>query len=1321
MSIGVLVFASLYLCVQALAIPEFVTVAYPNNLPDTNGWPTEFGTVPYTYKIGKYETKVSEYAAFLNSVASTSDPRNLYSGEVLKFIDRSSSAPYVYSPKAGASNKPIGGVTWLGAARYANWLHNGAANVSSTESGAYDLAGATSGVFFRNAGARYWIPSEAEWYKAAYYDPTLNAGLGGYWKYATRSNAISTNEANYGLFFIDLSTIREVGSYSNRPSAYGTFDQTGNLHEIVSEDSLAFYDAPMEGSRGGSLNYGTYSDLYSISSSNRGVGVSSSYLLLGFRLASASDTNTYSVLQSLEFVPVGQTNNAAHFTGYGQVNYPYEISKYEVTIEQYAAFLNAVAKSDPYGLFDTNMESDTFVRGIQRRGVSGNYQYFLRGTGNRPIAYINWFRAARFANWLHNGATTNPLSTETGAYALNGTTSAPVPVSSTAIYRLPTENEWFKAAYYDAASNKYWNYPTRSDTPPTNILWSTGPVATYSNNGFFTLGNDTMANPNKLSGVGQTRSPSSYGTYDQGGNLWEWTDTFTEWGSGITRGGAWIQDSSTMLIASANNRNTPWASNAWSVYGFRLAKNVSTNSSTNPVIPPPTNSPTPTNPPASNLPSITSFVPTELAPGDEIDVYGTGFGTPSNTILTDLRFEGGFGLDADPLIWSDTHVQVKVPVLAGSGYLSLYFTSPTSGQTEFVTSPSPLRIISKYEQWKKSLGFTNDGDRPAQDNLTILDRYFHGFTNSPTNPQIRPFVLQATEIRLNSQAPRITLKLQRARHATEADFWIERSVNLAPSGWQKISPDVEVKANPGDTNLEDITLTDLSSSNSARGFYRLVISTNTNLTQLSLTSLPTAQERNQSVSFPKIFQPWPNVSKVLLEVPVSGIQRSLETNEEAQRYIQPRHSLNWEALWKDTNRNENFFTGPSEVTKMELRQGFLSQKKLNPNSIRLATLEYFEGETNNPAFGLPASSSFYLRNQSNGLIRNWDIDLGGTNFTCLFDFSNPQFQELIADRAAALTADGLYDGVFIDCWSEPKVGDSIWTWIGSGQRNQPGGSPRPWGLTNATPTGGSVSEVEKKARMDLLKKIRERIGTNKLIIANINYGLAGDNALSDANPLLSGAYLDGVYMECYMLEQEAPSHLIRDLSNNPVAYDTYLSQTPYFDDRGGSTYWKKLEQTLAWVEKPGNLKSQGFNCIEIWHRFSKTDSRDLRIMRAGLSLVLTCSDSYYLFCEPNWWQLDPGRGRKRHAWYDAWNKSLGRPVDPKRSPIDNSQKIGNGMYSRAFDQGIVFYNPPDNPQKTLLFAKPVKSVSTGNTATSHTIGAGPDGDIFLLTQPGDPR
>lgn len=90
------------------AVPEFVTVGHPNNLPDTNGWPTEFGTVPYDYKISKFETKVSEYVAFLNSVATTSDPYGLFGGAITHFIDRSGAPPFLYTAKSGASNKPIG-------------------------------------------------------------------------------------------------------------------------------------------------------------------------------------------------------------------------------------------------------------------------------------------------------------------------------------------------------------------------------------------------------------------------------------------------------------------------------------------------------------------------------------------------------------------------------------------------------------------------------------------------------------------------------------------------------------------------------------------------------------------------------------------------------------------------------------------------------------------------------------------------------------------------------------------------------------------------------------------------------------------------------------------------------------------------------------------------------------------------------------------------------------------------------------------------------------------------------------------------------------
>lgn len=714
----------------------------------------------------------------------------------------------------------------------------------------------------------------------------------------------------------------------------------------------------------------------------------------------------------------------------------------------------------------------------------------------------------------------------------------------------------------------------------------------------------------------------------------------------------------------------------------------------------------------------------EAVVGGEISIYGSGFGTRTSTVLVNLTFAGGDGPDGYPSLWSDTEVRVKIPASAVSGYFRIFYTN-NLGVTNHLTSPSILTILSSsgtpiwgdYDSWKRSTGFTNDADRPGNDGLTMVDRYFHGLVNNLTSPASRPFSFSTTNLLFASGQLRPVLKFSRSRQAADIDFWIERSTNLASGAWQNVDADVQVTTNPANTNLEDLTITDFSPNSGSKAFYRLGLSTNTNLLGTSISNLPSIRARNESVSFPKIFQPW-EVATVLAE---GRSNRVVGTNAQDQRYFTPRHNLRWEVIWRNPERGENFFSGPSEMTRAELLQKNRGDRKLNPAAIRLAVVEYYEGETNNPSFGPPASSPFWLRTASGSRIRNFDYDGGGTNFSCLLDFSNPEFQDLIADRAAALVAEGLFDGIFLDCWSETRAGESQWFWVAHNDLNGGGGSPSPWGLTNGTPIGSSLSEVERNARLQLLAKIRAKIGTNKIIIANINYGLAGEHALSAANPLLSGTNLDGVYMECAMLEGIANNYLIRDSSNNPIGYGESLDPNPYLDPRVGDTYWRKIEKTMAWVESPGNLRSQGLNCIEIWHRFSKFDPRDLRWMRAGLSLTLVCSDSYYLFSEPNWWRLDPGIGVKRHAWYDDWNKSLGRPVDPKRSPIDNAQKSSNGTYSRAFDQGVVYYNPPENGVIALNFAKSVKSVSTGNISKSHTIGQGPDGDIFLLTQPGDPR
>jgi formylglycine-generating enzyme required for sulfatase activity len=262
-------------------------------------------------------------------------------------------------------------------------------------------------------------------------------------------------------------------------------------------------------------------------------------------LVSAAMITSVPASVTIDWVAVGNAGNAADTTGYGAVAYAYQIGKYEVTNAQYGAFLNAAAKTDNYALYNSNMSS----LGISRSGSSGSYTYSVTtALANRPVVYVSWFDAARMANWMVNGQGNG--STETGAYTLNGATSG---VSFTknagAQVYIPTENEWYKAAYYSAANTSYSLYPngqntiTTADANYNNSVDSTTNVGTYSGD------------------------PSSYGTFDQGGNVWEWNDAVTSSSRG-RRGGS-FNTIETNLRASNRNSNDPTLENL--SFGFRVA------------------------------------------------------------------------------------------------------------------------------------------------------------------------------------------------------------------------------------------------------------------------------------------------------------------------------------------------------------------------------------------------------------------------------------------------------------------------------------------------------------------------------------------------------------------------------------------------------------------------------------------------------------------------------------------------------------------------------------------------------------------------------
>jgi formylglycine-generating enzyme required for sulfatase activity len=300
-----------------------------------------------------------------------------------------------------------------------------------------------------------------------------------------------------------------------------------------------------------------------------------------------------------DMVTVGNAGNAgdtrvgANTFGFGAVAYDYQIGKYDVTIGQYTSFLNAVAATDTYSLYNSSMGTNLNIAGISRTAGSGGYTYSVIGSANRPITYVSWWDSARFANWMANGQPTGAqtsTTTENGAYNVNGATTgnavaknATNPNTSAApTFYVPTANEWYKAAYYsptlNSGSGGYYAYATQSNTAPGNVVGSAENQANFKKgvDGVFsvTQSSSYSSSQNYLTDVGAfSRSGSFYGTFDQSGNVAQWNDLDGAPGSSRGwRGGGWGGTASSQSSSSSFSGDP---SSAGSGLGFRLTSPVS--------------------------------------------------------------------------------------------------------------------------------------------------------------------------------------------------------------------------------------------------------------------------------------------------------------------------------------------------------------------------------------------------------------------------------------------------------------------------------------------------------------------------------------------------------------------------------------------------------------------------------------------------------------------------------------------------------------------------------------------------------------------------
>ncbi len=293
---------------------DFVTVGAPANPPyngpDPYGYFTGRGSVPYEYRIGRFEITTGDWLDFINVYGPMGDPHGfgLYTYGGFEFDPAYQGPGYQWRLRPGLPNAamvPVRAISWRNAARYCNWLHNDRASTpEAIVTGAYDTTlfgwNPKTGNTLTDPpthlpGARFWIPTLDEWLKAVYYDPDrFGPGQPGWWLYPNRSDeppipgapGVGQTSAGWKVPLGYNEWDIPAGSYPDTLTPWGLLDASGGVTEWMEDfvSPLAPHHRLIHGAPAGSPNWSWLDQVYALAGDSPG-GIGS--IIMGVRLATS--------------------------------------------------------------------------------------------------------------------------------------------------------------------------------------------------------------------------------------------------------------------------------------------------------------------------------------------------------------------------------------------------------------------------------------------------------------------------------------------------------------------------------------------------------------------------------------------------------------------------------------------------------------------------------------------------------------------------------------------------------------------------------------------------------------------------------------------------------------------------------------------------------------------------------------------------------------------------------------------------------------------------------------------------------------------------